>query len=274
MRWIGIVTCALIIARPGAGQRRQVDPRAAVTANASDRVQASDKNPYTSPPDVELGKQYFLGRCSYCHGAEGEGGRGVSLQTGEYRRGGLDGELFNTIRNGIPGSEMPATRLYDQEIWRIVAFIRTISTAGAAEKPTGDPVAGKIVYDTKGGCAACHVVNGAGGSLGPELSQIGLRRPLRYLREALVKPDAEIPVNYRGLVVTLKSGQTVTGVRLNEDDYSLQLREVGDNLRSLQKADIKQIRYDRPSLMPSYSSLSAKELDDLVAYLNSLRGQS
>ena len=79
------------------------------------------------------------------------------------------------------------------------------------------------------------------------------RRGLKFLEESLVKPEAELPPNYRAIQVSTKSGQSVSGIRLNEDDLSIQLRDVSGNPRSFLKENIKEIRRDKPSLMPSLS---------------------
>lgn len=230
------------------------------------------KNPYDTQEDAERGARVFQTYCSYCHGTRGEGGRGADLTTGRYNNGGSDPELFNTIKNGIRGSEMPPVRASDEDVWRMVAFVKRIGSAGTDEKAPGDAQAGKSVYQAKG-CATCHAIGSTGGNLGPDLTDIGRVRGLKYLEESIVKPEADIPVPYRGLRIITKGGQSVTGIRLNEDDLSIQLRDTGDNLRSFLKKDINEIRSDRPSLMPSYASvLSRKELEDLVAYLNLLRG--
>jgi putative heme-binding domain-containing protein len=231
------------------------------------------QNPFDSAQDAELGGRLFQTHCSYCHGARGEGGRGADLTGGQFRRGSSDAELFRTVRYGIEGSEMGPVRATDEDVWRMVAFVRRLSAAPAPESAAGDPKAGKLVYQTKGGCAACHVIDQKGGNLGPELTYIGRRRGLEFLEESLVKPEADLPVNYRAVRVVSKSGDTVTGVRLNEDDISIQLRDISDRLRSFLKDNLKEIRRDRPSLMPEYGSvLTKKELQDLVAYLTTLRG--
>ena len=246
--------------------------RAPLGAQRAVRAPA-EKNPFETPQDVEQGNRLYLTHCSYCHGADGEGGRGRDLTIGQFRLGGSDANLFRTIRNGIPGSEMAPVRATDDEVWRMVAFVKWLGTATGAEKASGDPAAGKIAYTSKGGCAACHVVNGQGGNLGPELTDVGRRRGLSFLEESLLKPEADLPVMYRGIRVVTPSGETVVGVRLNEDDISIQLRDTGDNLRSFLKDKVKEIRRDSPSLMPAYGSiLTKKEIEDLVAYLSSLRG--
>jgi putative heme-binding domain-containing protein len=230
-------------------------------------------NPFNTEPDVQQGGALFQVHCTYCHGVHGEGGRGADLTAGVYRMGGKDPELLQTVRNGIPGTEMPASRLSDEEVWRLVAYVQRLGSQGLAEKAPGDSRAGKAIY-AKAGCAGCHRIATEGRDLGPDLTEIGRRRGLKFLEESIVKPDAYVPNSYRGIVVVLRSGSTISGIRLNEDDLSVQLRDLGGNLRSFFKEDIKEIRRDKPSVMPSYeSTLNKKDLGDLVAYLNSLKGE-
>jgi len=149
--------------------------------------------------------------------------------------------------------------------------VKRLGSQGLLEKAPGDASAGRQVYE-KSGCANCHSIEKAGGSLGPDLTDIGRRRGLKFLAESLIKPEADIPINYRGVQVMLKSGQTVSGIRLNYDDLSIQLRDTRDNLRSFLRENIQDIKYDKPSLMPTYASMNQKSLDDVIAYLNSLKG--
>jgi putative heme-binding domain-containing protein len=168
---------------------------------------------------------------------------------------------------------MPAVLATDEEVWKMVAFVKSLGTLAPGEKASGDAAAGKLVFEGKGGCRTCHAIGRDGGSLGPDLSDAGRRRDLKYLEESLLKPDADVPIRYRAIQVITKSGQTVAGIRLNEDDVSVQLRDEHDNLRSFLKENLREIRHDKPSLMPAYGSkLSRKEIDDVVSYLSSLRG--
>jgi cytochrome c oxidase cbb3-type subunit III len=230
-----------------------------------------DTNPFSSAADIQQGSALFQTHCTYCHGASGEGGRGADLTTGIYGHGGRDSELYATVRNGIAGTEMAPVRITDEEVWKVVAFVKRLGSQGMLEKATGDPAAGRLVYQ-KSGCTNCHRIDNDGGNLGPELTTVGRRRGLKFLTESLVKPEAEIPVNYRGIQVVLKSGQTVTGIRVNRDDLSIQLRDSRDNFRSFLMENVQDVRYDKPSLMPPYASMNQKDLNDLVAYLNSLKG--
>lgn len=230
-----------------------------------------ETNPFTSDADIQQGAALFQTHCTYCHGANGEGGRGADLTAGIYAHGGRDPELYSSIRNGIPGTEMAPVRITDDEVWKVVGYVKRLGSQGNLEKAPGDASTGRAVYQ-KMGCATCHRIGGDGGNLGPELTDVGRRRGLSFLHESLVKPDAEIPINYRGVQVVLKSGQTVTGIRLNRDDLSIQLRDTRDNLRSFLMENVQEVRYDKPSLMPSYGSMNQKDLGDVIAYLNSLKG--
>jgi cytochrome c oxidase cbb3-type subunit 3 len=241
---------------------------AVLTAAASGQRSAP-----STPEAIEEGRALFQVHCTYCHGSRGEGGRGADLTTGQYRQGSSDADLFSSIRDGIPGTEMPAVRASDEEVWKMVAFVKTLGSSGLNEKATGDPAAGKAIYEGKGACSSCHAIRGEGGEMGPDLTAIGRSRGLKFLEESLVNPDAEVPNRYRAIRVTTTGGQTVSGVRLNEDDLSVQLRDEKGAMRSFLKENVKEIRRDRPSLMPAYGkSLNKKEMEDLVAYLSSLRG--
>src|SRR5262245_56257264 len=261
-----LTACVLLTTTLPAQGRRSSDSSLRLPPPAS-------KNPFATAEDVQLGARLFQTHCSYCHGTNGEGGRGPDHTHGQYRYSGSYAELFSTIRDGIPGSEMPPVRASDDDVWRMVGFVNKIGSAGLEEKAHGDAAAGKLVYENKGGCAACHVIGNRGGSLGPDLTSIGWRRGSKYLDESLVSPEADLPINYRYVRVITTTGQTIVGIRLNEDDISIQVRDIAENLRSFLKDDLKEIRRDQPSLMPAYGAvLSKKEMEDLVAYLSSLRG--
>ena len=96
-------------------------------------TQPSGPNFLDTPDSREQGRSLFQTHCAYCHGARGEGGRGVDLTTGVYRRGGSDAELYTTVRNGIPGTEMPAVRATNEEVWKMVAFVKSLGAVGVAE---------------------------------------------------------------------------------------------------------------------------------------------
>jgi cytochrome c oxidase cbb3-type subunit 3 len=263
------VACAMLLCVALAGAQ-ETDMRRHAREIKED---VPDRNPHDSDADAAIGRRYFLGHCAVCHGKDGAGGRGANLTTGRYRMGGSDRELYRTIREGIEGSEMPGTRLRQDEVWRIVAYVKRLGAAGAEETAAGNATHGKVLYESKGGCAACHAIDGSGGTLGPDLSEIGLRRSLKFLRESLTDPGASVAREYHTVTVILAEGKKITGIRLNEDDYSVQLRDTAGNLRSFLKSEIRDVQQEKGSLMPAYgTALKPGEIEDLVAYLNSLRG--
>jgi cytochrome c oxidase cbb3-type subunit III len=270
MRWILVSVCCVALLTVAAAAQAPQNPALAGGAAVSEPI--PETNPHSSDADIRAGEALFQKHCSYCHGSFGEGGRGADLTAGIYRRGGRDPELYASVRNGIPGSEMAPVRATDDEVWQMVAFVKRLGSQGLLEKAPGDPAAGRTVYQ-KRACATCHRIGFDGGSLGPDLTDIGRRRGVKFLTESLVTPESDVPISYRGLQVVLKSGQTVTGIRLNRDDLSIQLRDTRDNLRSFLMENVREVRYDKPSLMPSYGTMDKKELDDVVAYLNSLKGE-
>src|SRR5262252_25555 len=171
-----------------------------------------DVNPFETEADIQQGAGLFQTHCSYCHGVRGEGGRGADLTAGVYRMGGSDRDLFKTIRIGVPGSEMPAVRVSDNEIWKLVGYVKRLGSRGLLEKAPGDAVAGEALY-AKNGCSGCHKIRQNGTDLGPALDDIGRRRGLAFLEESLVKPEASVANAFRAIQAVLKSGETVTGVR-------------------------------------------------------------
>jgi len=166
---------------------------------------------------------------------------------------------------------MPGTfNAPEVDVWRIVAYVQQLNRQGLKETATGDAAAGLLVYG-KNGCAACHRINGKGGFLGPDLSDIGAKRAVRHLRESLLEPNADLPLDYRTVEVITITGKRSSGIHLNEDEYSLHLRDSQGSLLSFLKTELKEIKLPRESLMPDYKSLSKDELENLVGYLSSLR---
>jgi putative heme-binding domain-containing protein len=134
---------------------------------------------------------------------------------------------------------------------------------------------GKAIFEGKGGCVRCHSVHRRGGSLGPDLTEIGLQRSSASLRTSIVDPNAEIFRQYLTVVITTATGDRIEGVALNEDDVSIQIRDTAGNPRSFLKQNLKGVHREARSLMPSYSgTLSAAEITELVEYLQSLKGSS
>ena len=222
--------------------------------------------------DLAHGKRLYVGQCALCHGIEGVGGRGPALNQPTLRRAKDNPALYSVIKNGVAGTEMPgAWQLTEREVWRVVGYIRSLNRAEDA-KLTGDAGRGREVYRAKG-CAGCHIVRGEGGASGPELTGVGARRSAAYLREALIDPAASAPEGFLVVSVITRAGRSLRGMRVNEDSFTIQLRDDEDRFHSFRKNELRSLKKEfGVSTMPSYKTLAAAELDDLIAYLASLGG--
>ena len=227
----------------------------------------------TGRADLARGEKLFLANCGRCHGDKGDGGIGPSLAQPKLRRAPDDGTLVQVIQDGIRGTEMPGNgAMTDREAQQTAAFVRTLGRIPSKALP-GNAVAGAAIIRGKGACAACHTIAGSGGISAPDLSDIGGRRSPAYLRESLTNPGASVPDGYLLVTLTPKSGGSVTGVRVGEDSFSIQIRNDAGRYFSFWKDELAQIDKQRgKSPMPSYRDrLSAEELTDVVAYLASLK---
>jgi putative heme-binding domain-containing protein len=237
-----------------------------------------------NPADIQQGKQLFEGLCADCHGYEGAGGRAPSLNRPTLTRAQNDESLRAIIREGIVDRGMPRVRrTTDNEQRQLIAYVRSLGRAAPAKR-AGDSQKGSAVYQ-RGGCASCHVVKGEGGTTGPELTSIGILRGPEYLRQAIVDPGAALPHNgqpvparnldeFLPVRVVTRDGREVRGARINEDTFTIQLRDSNNQPQSFRKSDLREIEKEfGKSLMPSFKDrLSAADIDDLVAFLSGLGG--
>lgn len=232
-------------------------------------AQEQGRNPHAAAKDIAAGAKTFRSHCAACHGYGGEGGRGPNLAAGRFYHGSSDADLFRNISEGIPGTEMPGNFYSDDRIWQIVAFVRSLGAG--TEKPPGDKQRGAKLFQSSG-CTQCHLLRGEGGDLGPDLSEIGASRSVKNLRESLIDPDADVPPRYWTVAFIDASGETMRGFRLNEDSYTVQLLDKRGQLHSYNKDRLKDFTVSKRSAMPSYrDSLTAEQVNDIVAYLSSLR---
>lgn len=234
--------------------------------------QAPPKNPVGHGPEVvAAGRVAFNRVCTACHGVDGGEGERAPALVGDRRFFRLsEGALYDTIENGIPGTAMTAVgkSMDNADVWRIVVFIRAMRSSAADTDVAGNVEHGKEIFATKGGCAKCHTIQGKGGTIGPDLSNIGMQMTLNHLREALTTARP-ISVGYTPVTVTLKNGKTLKGVAKNEDAFSIQLLDFDDQLHMIDKANVQKEEKDSKSLMPhDYDKqLTKDEFQDLLAML-------
>lgn len=235
--------------------------------------------------DLEVGRQAYVANCSRCHGLYATGGDGPNIQRAPITLGN-DG-VTKIIKDGVPGTMMTAFNLDDTQIAAIVGYIRSLGRRNEPAMPVrGDKVKGQAVYEGNG-CAGCHTIDGQGGSLGPELTQIGSLRQPEMLRQTLLDPGSALPttapnrdrgkwVLYTIFRAVQRDGKVVEGMRVSESTFAIVLEDIKGNFHSLSKANLRSLEKEPgKTYMPSFKdTLSAAQLDDIVAYLSSLRDLS
>lgn len=229
--------------------------------------------------DLADGERLFRIHCARCHGINGEGGEGSNLARAKLKYAPDDEALIEVLGSGIPGTGMPAIWTLDKnQSIRVAGYVRTLGRLEEEEMP-GDPVRGAEVYRTYGGCSACHIIAGHGKGIGPELTTVGDQRGLDYLRQSLTDPAAaqSQSMGYKDyLTVRLRSAEgSVEGLRVSEDAFSVQVRDVSGVVHSFRKDEL--MEYEKVfahSLMPGYSAaLNNDDMNDLISYMMSLRSE-
>ena len=255
---------------------------------ASTSLSAQNHNPFARDPKAaKAGESQFRINCAFCHGLGARGGgRGPDLTRSQKRHGNSDSDLFRTINQGIPGTAMPpngttgqGVGMTDEEIWQIITYLRSVQ-ARSREQSRGNPTHGKELFYGDASCSGCHMVEGKGGRLGPDLTTVGgartadyivdsVRNPSRRLALGLAEATKEFPQEYETVTVVTADGKEITGVTLNEDSFTVQLMDASERFYSFEKDKLHSFKKSRVSLMPAYdtSLLSDKDLQDIVAYL-------
>ena len=249
------------------------------------------RNPFLADPKAaKAGEFEFRINCAFCHGLGAHGGgRGPDLTRAHKRHGDSDADLFQNISQGIPGTVMPANAtngqgvgMTDDEIWQIITYLRSVQVS-VPTKPAGNAAHGKELFYGDANCSSCHMVEGKGGRLGPDLTAVGtartvealvesVRSPSRRLAWGLTESTKEFAQEYETVTVVTPDGQQIQGVTLNEDQFSLQMMDMTERIHLFEKDKLRSVRTSRDSLMPSYNPtiLSGRDLDDIVAYLLSV----
>src|SRR5262245_7147245 len=202
--------------------------------------------------DITYGATVYATQCSQCHGPTGDQVSGVDLRSGRFRAAASDDDLRRIITQGIPGTSMPGRRLNDREITGIVAYVRNMRDFNAATVMPGDIARGQNVFDGKGQCLNCHRVSDRGSHTGPNLSDIGSVRNAAMIQQSLNDPTSRMmPIN-RPIRIVTNDGTTITGRRLNEDTFTVQLIDDRERLLSLSTSDLREYTTLQTSPMPTF----------------------
>ena len=223
---------------------------------------------------IRAGMGQFRQRCADCHGTDARGVRGPDI-TGVWSSGRTDRGLFNTVRRGVPNTEMPsfpAPRTSDRDVWQILAYLRTLSTPAPTEPPPGDAAHGATVFETQ--CARCHTVNAEGGRLGPDLSRIGSSRSREVMAARIRGEILASRQGYEPVTITPENGPPIRGVKKNEDLFSVQIMDTRERIQGYEKDKVASVVDGERSMMPVFGPdrLSESDLNDLLKYMGTLKG--
>ena len=252
--------------------------------------------------DVIDGAFYFRLMCWNCHAEKARGGRAPDLFKPQWLYGWTDDGIFQTIFNGLPGTEMQkfGGKLSNEAIGMIVDYLRTEQAKAAgvsleeikqSEEWTpymeGDAKAGEALFYSDGyACGKCHTVHGRGATgtgneIGPDLTYIARTRAPHFIVESILNPRAYIAPEYEMLTVVTKDGEEITGRkqylydhrdRENPDVVQI-LDESGKLWTTYFKKDLQSSRVPQAGVMPENFAdiLSVKQMHDLLAYLLTLQ---
>lgn len=226
--------------------------------------------------NAQRGRKNFLQHCSFCHGTDANGGaEGPNLVRSGLVRHDKDGDLIGTvIRDGRPNKGMPAFPLTTGQIADIVAFLHARLAESDRTSPrgpgsdyalklllTGNAESGKAYFDGAGQCSTCHSPTG-------DLAGIARKYPPADLQTRFLYPDGPP----RTVTVTIRPGTQVEGELLDEDAFSISIRDKNGWYRSWPLPGVRVEIHDPLAmhrvLIRKYSDA---DVHNLFAYLETLK---
>jgi len=232
---------------------------------------ATAQGPQQSENAPQAARQIFESTCAGCHGLDGRGGEhGPDISTRQQVVQLSDGELLEILRNGRPAAGMPAfDSLGGADLKDLLAYLRALQGKGAATALPGDPVRGKSLFFGKARCSDCHMLQGAGGFLGRDLSNYGGTLSAAEIRANLLRPRDRTGKANKLAVVTMRDAGKFTGVIRNEDNFSIQLQSLDGDFHFLTRSEVAGLEFLPEPIMPAdyATTLKPADLDDLVSYL-------
>lgn len=216
------------------------------------------------------GQRIFRTQCAACHGLDGHGGEHAPSIVQEQVKALSDEDLARIVRGGIPLKGMPEFgSLGPPLIKAVVVYLRQMQGASTPETVSGDATRGRALFFSKADCAACHVMEGTGNFIADDLSDFGRNHQPSEIRGAILEPGKLTDSPPEQATATTRSGTELSGVVLNEDNFSLQLQGPQGDFYLIVKTDVVRIKRAPLAPMPTdYSKrLTPQEIDDVVTYI-------
>ena len=240
---------------------------------------------------TDSGKTLVINKksCLGCHQLNDEGGRvgpNLNRSSFNYKPEWLYAWISNP-QNFRPNTKMPNLGLKPEEARAITSFLVSFQPEEENEEfeapegwkqylsSEGDAKKGeKIFHDPEGiaNCSKCHLVNGRGGTVGPDLSFAGTSRTRKFLLESILNPSAVITHGYQTVMILTKNQKFITGIKKNEDESGIDIVDKDGGNLHIPREKIKKFKIQKISTMPSNFKdlLEIQDVTDVLAYLGSL----
>jgi PQQ-dependent dehydrogenase (methanol/ethanol family) len=225
-----------------------------------------------SSSKVQAEKIYAV-QCALCHGADAHGGQyGPALAGNSDLQGKSLNWIRDVIKNGIPLAGMPAFKLAPGEIDALAAFVRSLNVPAAENAMQhGNHAAGEQYFFGPGKCASCHMVEGRGSAIGPDLSSVARDRTMAEIQASLLEPSGRVTPGYESMTVRLRDGRTLHGFARSQSNFEVALQDMNGQFHLLRQSEILSISKNRQSPMPPVHA-GPEEMENLMAYLAGLTG--
>lgn len=252
----GVFLCAALFILPAIclGQRSQTD------------------NARLGGPALGHAKQSFATHCAACHGLDARGGEHAPAIVGTPAAAQrTDQMLARIIQHGIPDKGMPSFHfLTKEQIEEIINYVRVLrGSNGGTPNVKGDPAAGAKLFFGEARCSQCHMMQGKGGFIAPDLTDFGQTHSAEVIRATILQPNKDLPPQWELVKVVTRSGRDFAGLVRNEDNFSIALLSEDGAFHLLMKSDIAHITREQRSIMPDDygKKLSSQQLDDLASFM-------
>ena len=173
----------------------------------------------------------------------------------------------NLRDNGMVRQELSSLIGFLSQLPSIPERYQAVLEGGSIER-------GRALFENHTGiqCVRCHMVDGKGGKVGPDLSKIGGKFPREYLLESLLAPELKIAEGFEGVLLSTTDGRVLTGTLEQEDDQELRIVDGNGKKLVIAKSEIEQ-RQGGKSVMPGnlLQLINSSDLRDFVEYLASLK---
>jgi putative heme-binding domain-containing protein len=126
-----------------------------------------------------------------------------------------------------------------------------------------------VFHSERVGCAKCHIVDGYGGEIGPDLTQIARKHSIVALQEDILKPHAAIAAGFETMTVLTTKGTVTSGLQVSAGDPVV-LKDAAGTVHTISRKKIDEIFPATTSLMPELANLlTAEEVSSIISFLQS-----